>query len=129
MKKLMSFIKNRPVAAVITALIILALLYLVLPGTISGNKNEALALGVGGPFGGQIKKVDHICIGGIAFTLGPPSPGLYFYPYSALTYLYGPPKNVGQWTIGLSSSGGVCTVGHKTYPTQYTVIMVGTSMW
>jgi len=127
MKKLLNLVKKQPAVAVVIMLAIMILLYVILPVTISGSKNEALVLGVGGPFGGQVKKIDYICTGGIAFTLGLPSPGLYFYPTGARTYLFGPPATVGKWTVGLASRGGVCTVGYKTYPTQYTVIMIGTS--
>ncbi len=98
------------------------------PFSIFGNDGPALAYAAAIPFGGRIIKIDHICSGGIAFTLSPPRPGLYFYPYSAVTYPYGPPNRPGKWALGLANPGGVCTVGPKTYPTQYTVIMIGTSL-
>ena len=98
------------------------------PFSMMGAKNKALAALTGGPFGGQIKIIDRVCKGGIMFTLGPPTPGTYFYPYSAITYPYGPPNKEGKWTLGLANRGGVCVAGKKTYPTQYTVIMIGTSL-
>lgn len=109
------------------ALVFAFIFTILAPVSIIGDKNLALAL-IGGPFGGQIKIIDRVCKGGIMFTLGPPTPGTYFYPNSAITYLYGPPNKVGKWTLGLASPGGVCVAGKKTYPTQYTVIMIGTSL-
>ena len=98
------------------------------PFSVLGNKNLVSAALVGGPFGGQVLKIDRFCAGGFTFILGPPSPGLYFYPYFAVTYLYGPPNRPGKWALGLASAGVVCVAGKKTYPTQYTVIMIGTSL-
>ena len=57
MKKLVDFAKSKPVVAVLAVLIILALFYALLPGVISGDKNEALAFGLFDPFGGPIVAV------------------------------------------------------------------------
>ncbi len=55
------------------------------------------------PFGGQIT-IYHVCYNETIFArLSPPVPGDYVWTRSTKTYQFGPPRNVGQWLLGLTS--------------------------
>lgn len=55
------------------------------------------------PFGGRIT-VYHVCYNETIFArLSPPVPGDYVWTRSTRTYQFGPPRNVGQWLLGLTS--------------------------
>lgn len=55
------------------------------------------------PFGGQIT-VHHVCYNETIFArLSAPVPGDYVWTRSTKTYQFGPPRNVGQWLLGLTS--------------------------
>ncbi len=70
------------------------------------------AFAIGGPFGGPMLSPPTPCIdppGSYMFTLGPPSAGVYKYiPGVSVTYLFGPPKTVGQLLLG-NFMPGICT--------------------
>ena|SRR3989338_1751966 len=68
------------------------------------NTREAFALG---PFGGAILSI-YPCNNGLKITLSPPTPGLYFYPWGAISYLFGPPSHPGQLLLGMSGPPVVC---------------------
>ncbi|MBI5456219.1 lamin tail domain-containing protein [Candidatus Kaiserbacteria bacterium] len=55
------------------------------------------------PFGGRIT-VHHVCYNETIFArLSAPVPGDYVWTRSTKTYQFGPPRNVGQWLLGLTS--------------------------
>lgn len=54
------------------------------------------------PFGGRIT-LYHVCYNETLFArLSPPVPGDYVWTTATKTYLFGPPRAVGQWLLGLT---------------------------
>ena len=85
------------------------------------------AFAAASPFGGAILTAPTPCIdppGSYMFTLSTPSPGVYKYiPGVSVTYLFGPPKTVGQFVLG-NFAPGICTKpGNPPVPVPVLVIL------
>ena len=89
---------------------------------------EAFALG---PFGGAILTI-YPCINGLKITLSTPTPGFYFYPWGALSFLFGPPTHPGQWLLGMSGPPMACLTacedGQCASPGGSVIIFHGSSI-
>lgn len=94
-------------------------------------KQTQASLGITIPFGGPVLALTP-CLNGILVALGPPTPMLIMYPWGALSHLYGPPRNPGQWILGQAVPGGACVlvgfIFNIVIPAQATIIEHGSSV-
>lgn len=61
-------------------------------------------------FGGRVLSI-YPCVNGLWVTIGPPTPGLFFYvPGFSGLKAYGPPTHPGQQVLGKSYGAMVCLV-------------------
>lgn len=100
------------------------LVYAIALSAIAFPPKESYAVGI--PFGGRITTITP-CTNGFLITLGPPTPISIMYPWGALSYSFGIPRNPGQWLLGSAAPGGVCNRGLVNIPAFETILFHGSS--
>src|SRR5438045_1399885 len=62
------------------------------------------------PFGGMIGQIVFCYNNAIYAAVGPPRGGPFIWTPSTRTYQFGPPRQVGQWLLGLAAPPYYCLV-------------------